>query len=115
MFAGIALVDRYGNSQTLLTTGVFTINGFSFAGQGQNAGLVFVNLKPWDERSGADNKAQERKIVVGVRQGDNQQIVSGVQEGEKVVVAGGLGLENKAKVKIVEPPAADADDDDDDK
>ncbi|MFW2853220.1 efflux RND transporter permease subunit [Sphingomonas sp. TX0543] len=37
---------------------VFTINGFSFAGQGQNAGLAFVNLKPWDDRSGAKNKAQ---------------------------------------------------------
>ncbi len=37
---------------------VFTINGFSFAGQGQNAGLAFVNLKPWEERDGAENKAQ---------------------------------------------------------
>lgn len=64
---------------------------------------------------GADNKAQERKIVLGVRQGDNQQIVSGVQEGEKVVVSGGLGLENKAKVKIVEAPAEADDDDEDDK
>jgi hydrophobe/amphiphile efflux-1 (HAE1) family protein len=38
--------------------GVFTINGFSFAGQGQNAGLAFINLKEWDERSGAEHKAQ---------------------------------------------------------
>ena len=38
--------------------GVFTINGFSFAGQGQNTGLAFINLKPWDERSGGANKAQ---------------------------------------------------------
>ncbi len=37
---------------------VFTINGFSFAGQGQNAGLAFVRLKPWEERPGAENKAQ---------------------------------------------------------
>ncbi|MFT3976054.1 MAG: efflux RND transporter permease subunit [Sphingomonas bacterium] len=37
---------------------VFTINGFSFAGQGQNAGLSFISLKPWDERPGAKNKAQ---------------------------------------------------------
>ena len=26
--------------------------GFSFSGQGQNAGLAFVTLKPWDERKG---------------------------------------------------------------
>ena len=37
---------------------VFTINGFSFAGQGQNAGLAFVNLKPWEDREGAENRAQ---------------------------------------------------------
>ncbi|SHH87207.1 efflux RND transporter permease subunit [Pollutimonas bauzanensis] len=34
---------------------VFTVAGFSFAGAGQNAGLGFVKLKPWDERPGAEN------------------------------------------------------------
>ncbi len=29
---------------------LFTIAGFSFAGSGQNMGLGFVNLKPWDDR-----------------------------------------------------------------
>ncbi|WP_374943374.1 efflux RND transporter permease subunit [Sphingomonas sp.] len=38
--------------------GVFTVNGFSFAGQGQNTGLAFVLLKDWEERSGKDNSAQ---------------------------------------------------------
>ena len=32
--------------------GVFTVSGFSFAGSGQNAGLGFVKLRPWDERKG---------------------------------------------------------------
>jgi len=32
---------------------LFTVAGFSFAGSGQNAGLAFVQLKPWDERKGA--------------------------------------------------------------
>ena len=36
---------------------VFTVAGFSFAGAGQNSGLAFVHLKPWDERSGSDNHA----------------------------------------------------------
>ncbi len=31
---------------------VFTMNGFSFAGQGQNAGAFFIRLKPWDKRPG---------------------------------------------------------------
>ena len=60
-----------------------------------------------------DNIAHERRVVVGVRQGPNVQIVSGVNEGEKVVTVGGLGLENKAKVVIREAAAADDDDDDD--
>ncbi|HAT1681596.1 TPA: efflux RND transporter permease subunit [Klebsiella oxytoca] len=35
---------------------VFTINGFGFAGRGQNTGLVFVSLKNWDERPGEANR-----------------------------------------------------------
>ena len=34
---------------------VFTVNGFSFSGQGQNAGVAFISLKPWEERPGAAN------------------------------------------------------------
>ncbi|HXI67756.1 MAG TPA: efflux RND transporter permease subunit, partial [Steroidobacteraceae bacterium] len=30
-------------------------NGFSFGGHGQNAGLIFVRLKPWSERPGKKN------------------------------------------------------------
>ena len=37
---------------------VFTIAGFSFAGQGQNMGLAFVRLSDWEERSGEENTAQ---------------------------------------------------------
>ncbi|MBS7538238.1 efflux RND transporter permease subunit [Ancylobacter lacus] len=29
---------------------VFTVNGFGFSGQGQNLGIAFVRLKPFDER-----------------------------------------------------------------
>ncbi|WPB59198.1 efflux RND transporter permease subunit [Xylophilus sp. GOD-11R] len=32
----------------------FEINGFSFAGRGQNSGLIFVRLKDYDTRDGAD-------------------------------------------------------------
>lgn len=35
---------------------VFTVNGFGFAGRGQNTGIAFVSLKPWDERTGSDMK-----------------------------------------------------------
>ncbi len=35
---------------------VFTVAGFSFAGSGQNTGIAFVKLKPWDERKRPDLK-----------------------------------------------------------
>jgi len=38
--------------------GMVGVLGFSFSGQGQNAGLAFVTLKDWDERHGADHSAQ---------------------------------------------------------
>ena len=57
----------------------------------------------------ADNKARERRVAVGVRQGKRVQIVSGLQEGDKVITSGGLGLEDKAKVAIQVPKAEDED------
>jgi multidrug efflux pump len=35
---------------------VFTVNGFGFAGRGQNTGIAFVSLKDWSERGGSENK-----------------------------------------------------------
>ena len=37
---------------------VVAVIGFSFSGQGQNAGLVFVPLKDWSERKGKEHSAQ---------------------------------------------------------
>ena len=37
---------------------MFTVAGFSFIGVGQNAGMAFVELSPWDDRPGKDNSAQ---------------------------------------------------------
>ncbi len=59
----------------------------------------------------ADNKARERRVSVGVRQGKRVQILSGLQEGDKVITSGGLGLEDKAKVAIQQPKAEDEDED----
>ena len=51
-----AIRDHFLNSEKANVEGVFTISGFSFAGQGQNAGMAFIALKPWEERSGAANR-----------------------------------------------------------
>jgi hydrophobe/amphiphile efflux-1 (HAE1) family protein len=47
--------DYFLIDEKALVSGVFTVNGFSFGGHGQNAGLVFVRLKEWSERPGAKN------------------------------------------------------------
>ena len=38
--------------------GVFEVNGFSFGGHGQNAGLIFVKLTDWSQRPGERNTVQ---------------------------------------------------------
>lgn len=37
---------------------IFTVEGFSFSGSGQNAGMAFVSLKNWSERKGEENTAR---------------------------------------------------------
>ena len=43
--------DYFLEGEKDIVSSVFTVNGFSFAGRGQNAGLAFVGLKPWSERT----------------------------------------------------------------
>jgi hydrophobe/amphiphile efflux-1 (HAE1) family protein len=49
--------DHFLKQESHNVRGVFTVSGFSFTGQGQNSGMAFINLQPWEERSGAENKA----------------------------------------------------------
>lgn len=46
--------------------------------------------------------AHDAKVNVGVRQNDLAQ-VTGVDAGQRVVTVGGLGLEDKAKVRVLKP------------
>jgi len=48
------LLQEQGNA----VEGTLEVNGFSFAGRGQNQGLVFVRFKDWSVRKRADLKAQ---------------------------------------------------------
>jgi len=59
--------------------------------------------------------ARERRVSVGVRQGDRVQILSGLQEGDQVVTSGGLGLDDKAKVAVQQPKSEEDEDEDADK
>ncbi|MDR6113302.1 multidrug efflux pump [Sphingomonas sp. SORGH_AS870] len=56
---GLDLVrDHFLSDAGSAIRGVYTINGFSFAGQGQNSGIAFIPMKEWKDRPGAENKAQ---------------------------------------------------------
>jgi multidrug efflux pump len=53
--------------------GVFVVSGFSFGGRGQNAGLAFVRLKPWEERPGRRNRVEEILARFNARFADAQE------------------------------------------
>lgn len=73
---GLQLIrDHMLKAEAANVKSVFTVNGFSFAGAGQNAGLAFIGLKDWEERSGAENKAQ---AIVGRAMGAFSQFKDGM-------------------------------------
>ena len=50
--------DYFLHDEKQAVEGVFTVSGFNFAGRGQNSGLIFVRMKPWDDRPGARNRVK---------------------------------------------------------
>ncbi|MFC3608325.1 efflux RND transporter permease subunit [Stutzerimonas tarimensis] len=46
-----AVRDYLLTEESDVVRSVFTITGFNFAGRGQNSGMAFVGLKPWEERT----------------------------------------------------------------
>jgi multidrug efflux pump subunit AcrA (membrane-fusion protein) len=61
----------------------------------------------------ADNIAHRRPVKLGVREGDKVQILNGVRPGEEVVIVGGIGLDDKAKVKVIDTTVKEAADEED--
>ncbi|WP_375382652.1 efflux RND transporter permease subunit [uncultured Sphingomonas sp.] len=54
---GLDLIrDHFLDTEAANIQGVYTINGFSFAGTGQNSGIAFIPLKAWEFRKGVANK-----------------------------------------------------------
>jgi len=73
---------------------------------GEEGGTAVLTVSP-------DNIAHKRTVTLGVRQGNQVQVLSGVNPGEEVVVVGGLGLDDKAKVKIITTAVEESDEDED--
>jgi RND family efflux transporter MFP subunit len=59
----------------------------------------------------SEKTAHKRAVQLGVRQKDKVQVLTGVMPGEDVVVVGGMGVDDKGKVKVVNAAAPDADED----
>lgn len=52
------VTDWFLTKEKANTDVIFTVDGFSFSGSGQNAGMAFVSLKNWSQRKGDDNTAR---------------------------------------------------------
>ncbi|MEL0554413.1 multidrug efflux RND transporter permease subunit AcrB [Klebsiella sp. B345] len=52
------MTDYYLTKEKDNVESVFAVNGFGFAGRGQNTGIAFVSLKDWSERPGSENKVE---------------------------------------------------------
>jgi len=81
------------------------------------AAAVFPSAEGGTVVKAVDDKdvAHDKKVVLGVKEEDLVQVVSGVAPGERVVTVGGLGLEDKAKVRVMKPgekPAGETDEKD---
>jgi multidrug efflux pump len=67
--------DHFLDHESKLVDSVFTVQGFSFSGTGQNAGIGFILLKDWDLRPRAD---QSVAAVAGRAWGPFSQIRDGL-------------------------------------
>lgn len=63
--------DYYLTQEKDTINTAFTVAGFSFAGSGQNMGLVFTQLKDWDERTEKDKSVN---AIIGRAMGYFSQI-----------------------------------------
>jgi multidrug efflux pump subunit AcrA (membrane-fusion protein) len=50
----------------------------------------------------ANSIAHRRAVRLGVRDGDKVQVLNGARPGEEVVIQGGVGVDDKAKVRIID-------------
>jgi multidrug efflux pump len=65
------VVSHFKENEGDSVSAVFTVSGFNFAGRGQNSGLAFVQLKPWEERKSSvfDLQARAMRRFAQIREG----------------------------------------------
>jgi RND family efflux transporter MFP subunit len=60
----------------------------------------------------SDSIAHRHVVTIGIREGDKIQILNGARPGDEVVVVGGLGVDDKQKVRKVDTTVQESDDED---
>lgn len=55
--------------------------------------------------AGSDGRAHQTAVKLGIRNGDDVQVLEGVKENDKVISSGAYGLPDKSKIKIQEAAA----------
>jgi RND family efflux transporter MFP subunit len=50
--------------------------------------------------AGSDDKAHQKTVKTGIRQGDQVQILDGLAEGDRVVASGAYGLPDNTKIRV---------------
>jgi hypothetical protein len=53
--------------------------------------------------AGTDDKAHMKPVQLGIRNGEDAQIVSGINPGDPVITAGGYALPDGTKIKVEKP------------
>ncbi|HVI79237.1 MAG TPA: efflux RND transporter periplasmic adaptor subunit, partial [Candidatus Acidoferrum sp.] len=58
--------------------------------------------------AGSDGRAHQKAVKLGIRNGDDVQVIEGLSEGDKVISNGAYGLPDKTKIQIAaSEPASD--------
>jgi len=57
--------------------------------------------------AGSDNKAHQKTVKAGIRQGDQVQILEGLAESDRVIASGAYGLPDNTKIRVEAAPESD--------
>jgi multidrug efflux pump subunit AcrA (membrane-fusion protein) len=60
----------------------------------------------------SNSVAHRRAVRLGVREGDKVQVLNGARPGEEVVIQGGVGVDDKAKVRVIDTSVKEDEDED---
>lgn len=58
----------------------------------------------------ADGRAHQKSVRVGVREGDQVQVIEGLQAGDHIVASGAYGLPDNSKIKAEDPATRQSED-----